>query len=60
MRIKKYKNIIGLCAVKGCRKLMKTQVEVKGQTEHNITIINSFYVCHDCAWKICCPDLQED
>lgn len=59
MRINKFKNFIGLCACEGCFKLMKAKAIVYAEKDGAIKTVTRFWVCHDCAWKICCPDLAD-
>lgn len=50
MVIRKYKNLIGLCACEGCKKAIAVKVEVADKI--NLKIKQRFYVCNDCSWKV--------
>lgn len=60
MRINKYKNYIGLCAHKGCFKLFKVKFECVAEKDRVKTVINEFWLCHDCVEKAFTPDLEEE
>ena len=50
MKIKKIKNVFGLCAIEGCHNLANTKFEITNQeNNHKRTI----YTCLDCSFKIC-------
>lgn len=52
MRINKFKNLIGLCACKGCFKPFKVKIEVKGEKEGVQVNKISFSICEECVFKL--------
>lgn len=50
MKYKKYKNLIGLCAVSGCRHFANTALEISVPGKSRKKII---YTCLDCSFEIC-------
>lgn len=60
MRLNTFKNYIGLCACKGCFKLIKVRVEIAAEKDGVKVINKKFWICHDCIGKIFAPDLSEE
>ena len=54
MELRPLKNIIGLCACKGCRHFLKVQIVVK-ECHGEWGVIKTkqkFWICHDCISKL--------
>lgn len=54
MELRPIKNLIGLCACKGCLKRLKVKIEVK-EAHGEWGVIKTkqkFWICHDCVGKL--------
>ena len=55
MIIKRYKNIIGLCACSGCKNKfgVKVTFEYRKKKTGKVKIFKKFRICNDCAFEVC-------